>query len=360
MRTRRSILILIFALFSTAALAGIKTEDTITGKKIATPANPASGYTTGYFKSDEGFYRKTSGGVETLVGPGVSTISKSGSAALTGAVTLTGGSNVTLTQSGQDISFASTGGTPGGNQYDIQTNNGSGGFTGDDGLVYKSGMVGIGQATPLTKISILDGSSTSFLPNTGTTPTSAIINMQGGVDALLYIGSTNASPYGWWFQSADDRDLSTHYPIYLNPNGGPVAINTTASPQGSLDVNGHGGSATEYIRSDEASGGEGASTHYVNTGSSGREFSTGSSSDSNGTIGGGKHYIQDIVTNLYAWVFTPSAEKVEIGQNSGNMNLDVHGNIGANICEEGNSGSGDESQCVGDPPAPPPAPFAGG
>ncbi len=39
----------------------------------------------------------------------VTTINKTGSTALTGAVTLTGGTNVTLTQSGQDISIAASG-----------------------------------------------------------------------------------------------------------------------------------------------------------------------------------------------------------------------------------------------------------
>lgn len=41
---------------------------------------------------------------------GVSSLAKAGSAALVGDVTLTGGSNVTLTQAGNDISIASTGG----------------------------------------------------------------------------------------------------------------------------------------------------------------------------------------------------------------------------------------------------------
>jgi len=40
----------------------------------------------------------------------VKSISKAAAAKLKGDVTLTGGSNITLTQSGQDISIASTGG----------------------------------------------------------------------------------------------------------------------------------------------------------------------------------------------------------------------------------------------------------
>ncbi len=47
--------------------------------------------------------------VDVGAGAGVSSINKTGSTALTGAVTLTGGTNVTLTQSGQDISIAATG-----------------------------------------------------------------------------------------------------------------------------------------------------------------------------------------------------------------------------------------------------------
>lgn len=44
------------------------------------------------------------------ISPEVTSIAKAGSAGLNGAVTLTGGTNVTLTQSGQDISIASSGG----------------------------------------------------------------------------------------------------------------------------------------------------------------------------------------------------------------------------------------------------------
>jgi hypothetical protein len=44
---------------------------------------------------------------------GVRSLAKAGSSALFGDVTLTGGSNVTLTQTGQDISIASTGGSSG-------------------------------------------------------------------------------------------------------------------------------------------------------------------------------------------------------------------------------------------------------
>lgn len=44
-------------------------------------------------------------------GAGVSSFAKSGSTALTGAVTISGGANVTLTQAGQDVSIAANAGT---------------------------------------------------------------------------------------------------------------------------------------------------------------------------------------------------------------------------------------------------------
>lgn len=48
-----------------------------------------------------------------IFNPAVESIAKAGSAKLTGDVTLTGGSNVTLTQSGNDISIAASGGGSG-------------------------------------------------------------------------------------------------------------------------------------------------------------------------------------------------------------------------------------------------------
>lgn len=47
----------------------------------------------------------------------VSSINKTGSTPLIGAVTLSQGTNVTLTQSGQDISIAATGGGGGGGDF---------------------------------------------------------------------------------------------------------------------------------------------------------------------------------------------------------------------------------------------------
>lgn len=67
-----------------------------------------------YLRKDGGastsLYVKESGSGNTgwaAVGSGgVTSFAKSGSTALTGAVTISGGSNVTLTQTGQDVSIA--------------------------------------------------------------------------------------------------------------------------------------------------------------------------------------------------------------------------------------------------------------
>lgn len=65
--------------------------------------------------------------------PDVASIAKAGSAGLTGAVTLTGGTNVTLTQSGQDISIAAAsggiGGSTGSTDNRILRADGTGGAT---------------------------------------------------------------------------------------------------------------------------------------------------------------------------------------------------------------------------------------
>lgn len=77
---------------------------------------------------------KSSGGVTTIDG-------------ISGAVTLVGAGGITIednTPSAGDITIlGSGGGPPGGNQYDVQLNNGSGGFTGSDNLNFQDGYLTI-------------------------------------------------------------------------------------------------------------------------------------------------------------------------------------------------------------------------
>lgn len=70
----------------------------------------------------------------------VNSIAKEGSTPLKGDVTVSEGSNVTITQTGQDIEIAATGGsgTPGGNDTEVQFNDG-GSFAGNAGFTYVPG-----------------------------------------------------------------------------------------------------------------------------------------------------------------------------------------------------------------------------
>lgn len=65
---------------------------------------------------------------------------------IVGAVGLVAGTNISLTPSGNNITIASSGGgggSPGGNANDVQINNGSGGFSGDDGFSYDGTTVSV-------------------------------------------------------------------------------------------------------------------------------------------------------------------------------------------------------------------------
>lgn len=86
----------------------------------------------------------------------VKSIAKAGSTLLKGDVTLTGGTNVTLTQSGQDISIASSGGAPTDATYITQTTNAS--LSAEQALASLS--------TGIMKVTTTTGVISSVLENT--------------------------------------------------------------------------------------------------------------------------------------------------------------------------------------------------
>lgn len=101
------------ALSNTDGGAGL---DTVTIQNIAAPGGGGS---VSYGSNSTRVSSVPAAGASTLVSradhvhDGLRSIAKAGSAALLGDVTLTGGTNITLTQSGQDISIAAAGGGSG-------------------------------------------------------------------------------------------------------------------------------------------------------------------------------------------------------------------------------------------------------
>ena len=78
----------------------------------------------------------------------------------------------------------------------------------------------------------------------------------------LDFGVYNVSPYGSWIQAINSGDLSSTYPIILNPNGGNVGIGTAPATWAKLDILGSGGAQTGatqalQVKAPSATAGEG-------------------------------------------------------------------------------------------------------
>jgi hypothetical protein len=106
------------------------------------------------------------------------------------------------------------------------------------------GNVGIGTATPLTKLQVMDGSgggppSTAF-PNQGLLISG---NSTGG---SLNLGIDATSIFYSWIQSRN-RDNNSTYSLALNPSGGSVGIGTT-TPIAKLHVEGNTYVGTNQIQ----------------------------------------------------------------------------------------------------------------
>jgi hypothetical protein len=86
-----------------------------------------------------------------------------------------------------------------------------------------NGRLGINNQTPLLGLHVEKGLSSS--PSTsGTTPNGLVIfKPSDGSNALLF-GAYASAPNGLWIQGQSTAGLGTNFPIYINPNGGNVAI----------------------------------------------------------------------------------------------------------------------------------------
>ena len=140
--------------------------------------------------------------------PGVTTIAKAGSTALRGDVTLTGGSNVTLTQSGQDISIAASGGGGGG------------------GTVFPASIQGRLTTEPSVPISTADRTAQGaiyFTPSLGgVASTNGYISLYNG-SALVDVAFTQLS------LTLTGLTSGKNYDVFVDYNGGTPQLVLSAA-----------------------------------------------------------------------------------------------------------------------------------
>ena len=99
-----------------------------------------------------------------------------------------------------------------------------------------SGNVGIGTASPGTRLQV---AGTQNVPS-GTSKGMLLVRSEVSSHGLQ-MGVAPSAPWGSWIQ-AQDNNISTTYPLTLQPGGGNVGIGTT-SPAVSLDI-----SATDAVQ----------------------------------------------------------------------------------------------------------------
>jgi len=172
---------------------------------------------------------------------------------------------------------------------------------------------------------VVTGFTNGLLPISGSTPTNASFLVRGPLTNALFMGASNASPFGTWLQSTDAAVLGNWYPLLLNPNGGNVGIGT-ASPGAKLNVNGTGialagtGLANSIHQQDQTNY-RGIALGYDTSGQIGLVCSTGSTSalafwTHNGTAFGERARI-DSAGNFGIGTASP-AERLHLYATSGN------------------------------------------
>src|ERR1044072_3554045 len=116
--------------------------------------------------------------------------------------------------------------------FEVQTGN-----NGPSLRINELGNVGIGTTRPGTRLQVVGGNPA--LPATSGKTQSAghSVRLRGNTTHALDIGSAAAK--GHWIQSTDPDNLSTNYPLLLNPNGGNVGVGVT-EPVTRLHVVGSG------------------------------------------------------------------------------------------------------------------------
>jgi hypothetical protein len=99
------------------------------------------------------------------------------------------------------------------------------------------GNVGIGTTSPNAKFTVQSGVN-DWPATSGSEQTAAALRIRGDDNAVLDAGVNSST--GAWLQSADQSSLNVNFPLYLNPNGGPVGIGIGVidRPRSHLDVGG--------------------------------------------------------------------------------------------------------------------------
>lgn len=93
-------------------------------------------------------------------------------------------------------------------------------------IIKSTGFIGIGAADASAMIDVRKNGST--LPTSGTSTVNCMFkSINTNSNEMLITGHLNGAPYGAYIQSTDSGNIATNYGLYLNPNGGNVAIGTT-------------------------------------------------------------------------------------------------------------------------------------
>jgi hypothetical protein len=130
------------------------------------------------------------------------------------------------------------------NRYELYLQDVAGTVTNDFALYqagatrksYFAGTVGVGTTTPKLSLDV-KAAGVGFPANSGTTQTGNLRLSQGIGTGVLDFGIAGTSQLGAWLQATASDNLSNHYDILLNPNGGRVGVALQAA-NATLDVGG--------------------------------------------------------------------------------------------------------------------------